>query len=389
MWERKLERLKEFRRNFGHSNVPQSATFDADLFAWAQELGAWVQGQRQLYKQQRLLPHRLLKLEAIGFQWVLCARTKEKDSTKDDKKWQAMYLQLVDFQHQHGHVNVAKPHRNAPQDYRKLAHWVSTQRCDQKSGILRKNRKNLLDSLGFVWRMEKGDAAAWEDYYQELIKFNELNGHFNIPTKHRSFHWAHFQRRARRQGTLSKEKEEALNKIGFNWESKKRGWNMKKGTDEREVHDKRRKTARERKEHVGSRVAVYWSDDDEYYEGVVTREQKDGTFHVRYDDGESEWVSPDAFQFKFLKDGKSAKLDNGKVELLAKLAKGTRVAVWWPSEEEYFNATVMKICNDNVNPHYLWYDDGDSQQTNLLYTKFKLLEDDPKDNLECTLSCTL
>lgn len=56
------------------------------------------------------------------------------------------------------------------------------------------------------------------------------------------------------------------------------------------------------KDLTGARVEVYWSDDEEYYEGAVTKRRSHGSFYfVEYSDGDKEWVSPKMSKFKVVK----------------------------------------------------------------------------------------
>jgi hypothetical protein len=61
-WQRMLERLIEFKQVHGHCNVPQKGGVD-------KRLGKWVNTQRTHFKQGRLKPDRMQKLEAVGFIW--------------------------------------------------------------------------------------------------------------------------------------------------------------------------------------------------------------------------------------------------------------------------------------------------------------------------------
>ena len=52
---------------------------------------------------------------------------------------------------------------------------------------------------------------------------------------------------------------------------------------------------------VGSRVAVYWPNDDQYYEATVTRERNTKkAFYLEYDDGSSEWIDLRQHRFRLL-----------------------------------------------------------------------------------------
>jgi hypothetical protein len=57
------------------------------------------------------------------------------------------------------------------------------------------------------------------------------------------------------------------------------------------------------KVEIGSRVAVYWPDDDEYYEGTVTRERNKKPFYLEYDDGDREWIDFRQHEFRLLPGG--------------------------------------------------------------------------------------
>jgi hypothetical protein len=59
---------------------------------------------------------------------------------------------------------------------------------------------------------------------------------------------------------------------------------------------------------VGSRVAVYWDGDDEFFPGTVTKERNALThrkrFFLKYDDGDREWIDFSRHKFRVLKDKK-------------------------------------------------------------------------------------
>ena len=139
---------------------------------------------------------------------------------------------------------------------------------------------------------------------------------------------------------------------------------------------------------VGERIAVYWSGDDEYYEGMITKQSKKrDRCHVEYDDGDNEWVNVKKRKIR-LACGKKAKAKwqeyvptpatKGRKRRKAnpdvtKVSVGSRVSVWWPAEKEYFDATVKRIKADSAKPYRLAYDDGDYEKTNLACRKFVLI----------------
>jgi hypothetical protein len=61
-WLELYKRLKAYREEHGHANVPQRYEKDTAL-------GFWVNSQRVRYKQGRLRDTRIKLLEQIGFEW--------------------------------------------------------------------------------------------------------------------------------------------------------------------------------------------------------------------------------------------------------------------------------------------------------------------------------
>lgn len=135
---------------------------------------------------------------------------------------------------------------------------------------------------------------------------------------------------------------------------------------------------------IGTRVTVYWSDDDQWYKGTVTKAPKrrraEEYVWIEYDDGDKDWMNinkqkwrqstkPDRFIMKeplsFIQ----------KQEKIAKLNVGSRIVVWWPKENEYYAGTIVEIrtsgSSNKKKPHHIQYDDGDSDWEDLQYRKFK------------------
>jgi hypothetical protein len=147
LWDEKFQSVKNYKRQHLDCCVPQGYKQDP-------ELGSWVNKQRNLYSQGRMLHDRRTKLESIGFTW---SKTQSNPNTSNgDEKWFEKYSKLADFSKEHGHCMV-------PASYEKdksLGNWVLNQRSNYAGEILPQNRKELLDELGFVWRVDKGDADS-------------------------------------------------------------------------------------------------------------------------------------------------------------------------------------------------------------------------------------
>ena len=125
---------------------------------------------------------------------------------------------------------------------------------------------------------------------------------------------------------------------------------------------------------TGERVEVYWSGDDEFYSGRITKKKKNGQVFVKYDDNQTEWVDPTTSTVKRLSDDAvPGGLSEEKKALMEKLEIGSRVSVWWPAEKEFFNGSLTKLDTRKIKPHFVQYDDGDQEWLDLAHRKFELI----------------
>jgi len=151
---------------------------------------------------------------------------------------------------------------------------------------------------------------------------------------------------------------------------------------------------------AGTRIEIWWKDDKRYYAGVLKwRHAVDHhRYWILYDDGEEEWVDLDEDRYNVLpspdddnnegdEDGKEesdkdeapqddevgAENDHKAAAALTGngnnggggIAVGTRVSVFWQRYNRYYVGTVTKIRSNRKRPHYIVYEDGDDEWTNL------------------------
>jgi len=112
-----------------------------------------------------------------------------------------------------------------------LKQWLDRQRNQYsrreqgKSTTLTDYRMEKLNSLGVVWRRHQ---TSWMEYYNQLKRFLDENGHINVPRSHHLYNWVHIQRKGY-QGTsrtrLSDDRIEKLNELGFVWDYHEAVWN--------------------------------------------------------------------------------------------------------------------------------------------------------------------
>lgn len=135
-WNERFLELVEYRKLYGHCNVPY-------LWPKNRPLSEWVKRQRHQYKIKgtALTPERQALLSALGFVW---------DSRKS--LWDSRYQELLAFYQEFGHVRVTKKNPK----YRALSVWLKRQRHsirlylagDFQNTCMTQERIDLLVELG-------------------------------------------------------------------------------------------------------------------------------------------------------------------------------------------------------------------------------------------------
>jgi len=125
-WKVMYHRLLTYKQKHGTTCVPYD--YQADP-----QLGVWVQNQRTICKNKDQID----LLNNIGFVW-------KKDKTND---WGLMYERLWTYKKAYGTTHVPESYKADPQ----LGSWVN----DQRNSCRKQDRIDLLNHLGFVWRINK------------------------------------------------------------------------------------------------------------------------------------------------------------------------------------------------------------------------------------------
>ena len=116
MSEANYQQLVEYKNQYGHVNVPQY--YDENI--GQRPLGMWVMNQRQ---GKGMTPERQSRLNDLDFVW-----------NADEALWDANYQQLVEYNNQHGHVNVPRYYDQQNGQIAlgtRLGRWVSNQRMSR------------------------------------------------------------------------------------------------------------------------------------------------------------------------------------------------------------------------------------------------------------------
>jgi len=202
-WNEMFEKLVAYNITHGHCNIPQEWEKD-------KKLGNWVFNLRRAKRNGWLDERQISKLERIGFLWEL---------PPYDAFWAKMYAALVEYNEAHGHYNPPLKCDENPQ----LGIWVGNQRNGRKKGKLSDDQIRQLNELGFSWA-PRGDS--WDSTYTLLVEYIKTHGHCNAPSDFPVLgRWVNKQRQAVKLGTLTQDRIERLNAIGFVWNILESSWN--------------------------------------------------------------------------------------------------------------------------------------------------------------------
>ncbi|MDC0860772.1 Helicase associated domain protein, partial [Planktomarina temperata] len=133
--------------------------------------------------------------------------------------WEFWFGLLEQFKEAKGHSKV---HAKFKLNGFKLGSWLSDQRKAKNS--LSPERKQRLDDIGFIWETI---AEAWEEGFNNLLQFKEVEGHCKVPGmfKLNGFKlgiWANNNRANR--DSMSAERKQRLDDIGFIWDYLTEAW---------------------------------------------------------------------------------------------------------------------------------------------------------------------
>ena len=240
-FQQNLQELQEFYENNGHINIDNmlsSTTSDGDL----KLLSKWLYRQKEEYKkylngiESTLTNEKRESLEKLGFHIGMFE--EEHSSVKKYRvfnrtSWEGQYQDLVEFKTQHNHCIVP---RNV-EAYTKLSGWVQHQRAEKKkkdNGLksrLTDEKERRLTEIGFIWSLQD---KVWNQRLNELREFKSIHGHVRVPTKRGKLgNWVMIQRlqyglrKRHKKNTLSEERVQALDDLGFEWDIHEVTWEEK------------------------------------------------------------------------------------------------------------------------------------------------------------------
>ena len=131
--------------------------------------------------------------------------------------WMGHYGKLLKWKEVNGHTNVPSKTEN-------LSHWVNKNRNEYRKGILRKERVDLLNEIGFEWNPVE---EYWMRKYSELVNFIKENGHGRVICHHPELGaWVANQRSRLVRGKMKQKEKDLLDKVGFVWDPVEWQWQV-------------------------------------------------------------------------------------------------------------------------------------------------------------------
>ena len=149
-WFQRCLELKQFKSEFGHTNVPQNYKPNLTLAFW---INVQRVQRRKLDKgeQTSLSEERVKALDELGFVWY-----------SRDQRWNNRITELKLYKASNGDCNVPQKFKEMPG----LGDWVIEQRrsykslCDGKDTPLSWERIKQLEELGLVWSIRAKRKAT-------------------------------------------------------------------------------------------------------------------------------------------------------------------------------------------------------------------------------------
>lgn len=139
--------------------------------------------------------------------------------------WEERFGELKAFKERFGHCNVEHLWPENP----RLGHWLAYQRRLYTKGILREQRIQKLNEIGFI---SDPAEAFWESRFAELLLFKQSHGHCNVSEKYNTAtginlgSWVNAQRRLRSKNKIPEERLRRLNALDFVWDHKMWHWEV-------------------------------------------------------------------------------------------------------------------------------------------------------------------
>lgn len=180
-WEENYQLLVNFYNEYKHTNVSRSfKTFDGiteDEDGY--NLGMWASRQKVKYKEGKLSPDKIAKLNSISFDW---------SDKFTPKSWEDAYKLAYNFYQTYHHLNIRTDFKTSDgitedENGYNLGTWIYLQRKKYNREELDEEKVVLLDKIGMIWDINKNYADI-----KNLLKQININPRkYATKVKHLSY----------------------------------------------------------------------------------------------------------------------------------------------------------------------------------------------------------
>ena len=198
-WDDRYAELALFRAM--HATIELPRALDAQR--------RWLARQRSLARRGALSNDRRERLAELGVTFDL---RKSPGTRAETTSFETRVRELA------REVAAGTPREKFPARVRA---WVSHQIADYRDGNISSEKYETLRDLGVDFDgVEERTVRRWEERYEELEAFAKREGHCRVPERAEDglYFWTLDQRRARRDGKLSRARGEALDALGMEWD---------------------------------------------------------------------------------------------------------------------------------------------------------------------------
>ena len=190
IWNKNLEALKEFKEKY--NRLPSNAETFSNF-----KIGKWLSTQKMFYNKGCLSKEKIDKLISIDALY-----------DKYERQWNITFEALKEFKDLNGRFPTGRENNE-------LVKWVSTQKQRYRKGKLLNDRKEKLESLGVVFINTGTRENQWNDNFEALKEFKDLNGRFPIKNENNEVAvWLSNQKQRYKKGKLSNDRKEKLESLG-------------------------------------------------------------------------------------------------------------------------------------------------------------------------------
>ena len=148
-WECMFELLVEYKNREGDCNVPPYYIV-GETNNHKNNLGLWLNRQRQNKKNNKLDIKQQHRLEEIGVVWDV-----------QSQKWESMFTLLKEYSQKEGTCSIRRSYKT--KDRKNLGIWVQAQHQKKKDGTLDIVLQHRLENIGIIWRENNDKHEKYDD----------------------------------------------------------------------------------------------------------------------------------------------------------------------------------------------------------------------------------